>query len=197
MVIGFCGYKGAGKNEAANALVPHGYRLVAFADALKAEVTERLRLTCLEIAKLVYPSETIKTLEDNTLIYMLLTHKPPAFRRLLQEYGTQVRRADNPDYWVRQLETRITLTQFKERNFAICDLRFQNEAHMVWRFDGKVIRIKRDATWEINAADDTHESEQPDKIQADAVVVNDGSIEDLHEHVKMQVSIFEAHARKR
>lgn len=197
MVIGFTGYKGSGKNEAANALIPLGYRICAFADALKAEVTTRLRRTCIEIAKLHYRDDIVRDTDDNILIAMLLQEKPPAMRRLLQEYGTEVRRADNDLYWLRQLKTRVALTPYRERNFAITDVRFANEVKMVHQFEGKVIRVLRSLGNYYPDPDD-HTSEKPNDLAYDITITNDGTLAKLHDEVIYWLSIWTAEsARKR
>lgn len=145
MVIGLIGYAGSGKDTAADAIAfgynPGGapYRKIGFADELKAECTTRLRRTILTVAHRLDSHYT--RMQDNEVIALLLQLKPDWFRALLQEYGTEVRRADDEDYWVRMVSTRLRLTPIRERNFVISDVRFPNEVRMVRFFEGKIVRI--------------------------------------------------------
>jgi hypothetical protein len=68
------------------------------------------------------------------------THKGK-FRRLLQHFGTEFRRAQDPDYWVRKTLARIS----EERpDFALInDLRFPNEMKAIQAAGGYVVRVTR------------------------------------------------------
>lgn len=191
MIIGFCGYKRAGKNEAANALLVQGYQLCAFADALKAELTTRMRRTCIAIADDYYLVDPLRS--DAQKIALLLQDKPPTFRRLLQEYGTEVRRGDDDNYWVRQLETKFALTPYRERNFAVTDVRFPNEAKMIHHFEGRLIYISN-----LNPPNvDDHASEQPTTLDYDMEIFNGGTIDSLHSAVRAQVALWAQQAERK
>ncbi len=64
-------------------------------------------------------------------------------RYLLQWWGSEYRRASDPDYWVRKLED----TLVKERSYVdvgmITDMRFPNEFEMVKKLGGITVRLDR------------------------------------------------------
>ena len=67
-------------------------------------------------------------------------------RRLLEFIGTDVMRNIYPDIWVSAVERRLWSLGLGDSGSpvipaAICDLRFENEAHMVRRLGGVVIRV--------------------------------------------------------
>ena len=95
-------------------------------------------------------------------------------RALLQDLGMAARRY-NPDTWVE-------FVQFLEEDCKLVytDVRFQNEADYIRSKGGIIVRIVRPGIISGN-----HESElkQAD-IPADIEIVNDGSIEDLHNKIR-------------
>jgi hypothetical protein len=98
-------------------------------------------------------------------------------RALLQDLGMAARRY-NPNFWIEQLTWPT-----KGRAFGIpqvfTDVRFQNEADYIRERHGIIIRIVRPGL-----IPDSHESElNQSQIAADYEIVNDGSIEDLHNKI--------------
>jgi hypothetical protein len=121
--VGLTGKMGAGKDFTLTALREMDIRFVrvSFADALRAEMTVKLNPT------------------DPFLFYT----KPYSeeVRRLLQWWGTDLRRADDPDYWVKKTE-QFGLKQAKlERWPVFTDVRFPNEADMIKRNGGIIVRV--------------------------------------------------------
>ena len=60
-------------------------------------------------------------------------------RALMQNYGTEVRRGDNPEYWTQKWFYKVNQLD----NVVTDDVRFLNEAKGVKFFDGVIIRIIR------------------------------------------------------
>lgn len=109
----------------------------AFADALKRECADLLGITVAEI-------EADKA----------------RFRGLLQWFGTEWRRHDHPEYWVEQVHDHIVTASAtnKGKLAVITDCRYPNEADMVKKFGGVIVRVVR-----LNChpcPDDPHPSEQ-------------------------------------
>lgn len=73
----------------------------------------------------------------------LFSEKPPMMRKLMQLYGTEVRRGDDPDYWVKQWKKNFYKIDPKIDVMAD-DVRFLNEAQAIKQMGGKIIRIVRD-----------------------------------------------------
>jgi hypothetical protein len=102
--------------------------------------------------------------------------KDEAGRRLLQELGMAARRY-SPNIWIQHIAWRIAPNG---PPVVFTDVRFQNEANFVRHKGGIIVRIVRPGIISGN-----HESElkQAD-IPADIEIVNDGTIEDLHNKIR-------------
>jgi hypothetical protein len=98
-------------------------------------------------------------------------------RSLLQFWGAEYRRAQDPDYWVRQLAQRIELE--KPEICLISDLRFQNELAFVKQY-GEAVRVDR-----AGLPPSTHVSETAlaDTSPEDWSIIleNDGTLEEFKE----------------
>jgi hypothetical protein len=161
-VIGFCGLAGSGKDEAANALpylidtVGSGWYRMAFANEIKL------------IAKTCFGWNG---------------EKDKAGRALLQDIG-MLGRKYNPDIWINEIRKSIpTAHHCAIQRLAITDVRFPNEAEFIQReLGGKIIRVIRPGQTMEKFHSHVSENEQW-KIQADIIIVNDGTIEQLHAKV--------------
>lgn len=151
--VGFIGFAGAGKDTAALALIQRGWRRKAFADRLK----------------------------DLAIHFGWNGEKDEKGRRLLQDLGMAARAYDS-EFWIRHAENSITHTpvEMSKIPYVWTDIRFENEAEFVRNRGGIIIRIVKQ--WENKQ--DYHESEwnQID-IVADHMVVNNGTIEELHQKI--------------
>lgn len=121
-VLGICGHAGAGKDMVADYLVnKHGFIRMALADPIK------------EIAHDYFgvPWEVLR-----------VSAKPEKVRTLLQQLGTEVGRAYDPDIWVTHLGRELLNHPFEK--IVITDVRFPNEAEaIVNKFGGDLILIQR------------------------------------------------------
>lgn len=151
-LIGLTGRKRHGKDSAYSMLKEmlvgraHLYRF-SFADALKQEVAEALGLS-------VYQIEQEKE----------------KYRPILQWWGTQWRRSQDPLYWIKQMERKLEFAHHFCDTGIITDVRFPNEADMVRRHNGLIVRVIRPCL----ESTDTHESETAmDHYPVDKVLVAD------------------------
>lgn len=138
-ILGIAGLSGSGKDTAAAFFVrEYGFVRVGFADTLKQEVLMRFPQTLRTILWTLHCKEP--TEEDvRKAVY---EDKPPEIRVLLQEYGTEVRRHDDPEYWVRQWTS--SLRQWSpDQRFVVPDVRFRNEAEKIMELGGWVILLTR------------------------------------------------------
>jgi hypothetical protein len=106
-------------------------------------------------------------------------------RELLQWWGAEYRRAQNPDYWVERLAAR--LEEDKLEIAVISDMRFPNEMKLCKAY-GETIKVVRPGY----ASPNLHISEEalahvPDS-EWSAVIVNDGTLEDLQ---RKAVEVFQ------
>ena len=122
-LVGLTGRAGAGKSFVAREImaIEQRSRLVSFAGQLRKEIEG------------VFGVGHIKRLWD----------KPtsPEIRALLQWYGTDYRRAEDPDYWVKRAMSEARPLQFDNYLVVFDDVRFPNEAKAIQETGGIVIRV--------------------------------------------------------
>lgn len=173
MLIGITGYKRSGKNTVADVLaIDFDFTVISFADKLyrmlntqNPKITERKR-----VQELV--AEFGWDLAKETF---------PEIRRLLQTLGTEcVRDILGAETWVDAWEKSLPP---EPRRVVAADVRFPNEAVRIRELGGVIWRVTRPGT-----APDGHRSETDQrKIKPDAVLNNNGTIEQLHTGVHLLV----------
>lgn len=106
----------------------------------------------------------------------LFAEKPPLMRALMRNFGTEVRREQDQDYWVKKWVEKIKQSQ--DKIIFVDDVRFLNEAGAIRAFGGRIIRIEADKP----VPHDLHASEREmDLILPDTVIRNVfGEIETLY-----------------
>lgn len=99
-------------------------------------------------------------------------------RSILQWWGTEYRRAQDPDYWVKAWAREAMKWQGKGKTILVDDVRFPNELAKIRSLGGMVVRIVRPGHEGVN----NHESERAlDGVDDwDAVVVNDGTLPEFY-----------------
>ncbi len=176
MLIGLTGYKGVGKDTAAQWLIDEqGYVKLAFADKLKEAVANLFGLTLGEV-------ELLKNDLTWVSIHWPLSEgvREMSFRELLQRFGTEMgRHTFGEDFWVEIWEREfydINTTTGRHIPIVATDVRFENEAQKIHELEGKLIRVMRPGY-----DSDGHASEvELPSHYIDAVVMNEGTIEDFH-----------------
>jgi len=176
MTIGFIGKKQSGKSTAAK-YVANKYDLkrVNFKDGLVNELKERCPDLLQEIVNLLN-SIAYEGITDWT-IDGLFDVKPQIMRKLLQNYGTNVRRVDDPLYWIK--EWRKATANLP--GVVVDDVRFLNEADAIKTRNGILIRINRVGL----ESNDQHISEvEMDSIEPDfTITVQTGDFAALYSQV--------------
>lgn len=180
ILVGLIGLIGAGKTTVAQRLVTQwGFARISYSDALKDEVARTLPWTLRAYLKVSDPSirerAPFATEEEwAAWIYRLLwVRRDEVARSLLQEWGTELRRREDPEYWVRQWTARARHVQ----KVVADDVRFPNEAEQIRALGGTLVRVTRPAL----DSRSTHLSETAlrDWTVVEAHLVNDGTLEDL------------------
>lgn len=169
-VIGVTGKKGSGKTTAAKYLAHQGYVRVNFKDALLKEIKEKFPKTLSALVRLI-EREQYNGIAPLTVDRLLEEKTDEIARFFLQEYGTDVRRVDNEDYWVVKW-----LKNAKHHSLLVVDdVRFINEADAVRGLNGIIVRIVREG----QVSNDTHTSEtQMDMLEPDyTITVPDGRLD--------------------
>jgi hypothetical protein len=173
LLIGLNGYKGVGKDAAADYLVrEYGYRKVAFANKLKESVAALFDISLHEMDKLKNDPECDVSLSP--LVAM-------TFREFIQRYGTESHRdVFGEDFWVNQLLPKDYI-EGKVFPTVVSDARFENELQRIKDLGGINIRIARPGY-----EGEAHASEQapPDGLIY-TLIQNDGSFDLLCNRVDL------------
>jgi len=149
LVIGLSGKIGTGKSTLAGMLRERlpGAVIEAFADQIKAEAAQAfgfdLVLTRSELGK-----KTLVKLDPGQT--WLTGRRVATVRELLQWWGTDFRRKQNPDYWVWKMDhVLVAHLQAHVPAVIIDDVRFENEAAMVlsWQH-GQLFRLDPYPDWQ-------------------------------------------------
>lgn len=188
-LIGLAGRKRTGKNTAASYLVKeHGFEEAAFADplrdlALSINPVVGWQKSCTnadELAPVLYSD----ALHHHG--YEKAKELYPEFRRFLQRLGTEgiretlgakygLRELLGDDVWIVLAKRRI---QEADGPLVFTDVRFPNEADLIRRYSGEVVRITREAVLDRR---DTHPSETSmDNYPVDSTIANDGERSQLN-----------------
>lgn len=167
ILIGVSGRKRHGKDTFAARLVEdHGFARVAFADPMR-EMALALDPIISDGWRLAALVETFGWEEAKA---------NPEVRRTLQQLGTEAGRSVLGDsVWV---DTAMRHARALGGRVVFTDCRFPNEADAIRDAGGQVIRVNRPAFPDDG---DPHPSETAlDRYRFDDLVLNDGTVDDLH-----------------
>jgi hypothetical protein len=193
MIIGICGFQGAGKDTMANILIKkYGFIKFSFASALKDVISI---LFC-------WPRELMKGDTDESRLWREKVDEwwskkldIPGLtpRMIIQKIGTDLfSKYFNENIWVHIIEKRIKDAGILQ-NIVITDCRFPNEIELLRELGGKIIHIHKNLPlWFDNyilgefcsEAEFLHSSEKAWILQNfDNTIDNRGSIKDLEEKI--------------
>lgn len=165
-IIALTGYAGVGKDTVADLLVRYmGYRKLAFADALRAEVSEGFGV---ELSYLTHPSTkhqpmaalSMRRAPRDFLAYATINiavprepdgriaadwlDAPRTPRQILQWWGTEYRRSQQPSYWTALMRLRLLRWMSRgETHFVVSDCRFANEVDTLLALGARLWQITR------------------------------------------------------
>jgi hypothetical protein len=208
MIIGVCGFIGSGKDTIADYLVNfHGFRRESFANSLKDAVAHVFGWDRTMLEGRTKQSREWREQRDEWWSNRLGTEITP--RLMLQLWGTEVcRRAFHDDIWIASLENKL---RNSTDDIVISDCRFPNEIKSIKDAGGIIVWVKRgelpewydwavsvnkgkvqNFSWATSKAkleqSGIHASETAwVGTDFDAVLENDGSIDELFEKVKSLV----------
>lgn len=179
-IIAFTAKKETGKTTAVKYMKEKEVSVqINFKDALVEELTtlfpELLQAICDIYDKTEYDGMDPWTVEK------LFRVKPPLVRALMRNFGTEVRRKEDPDYWVKAWTKKVLETTQYPTTIFVDDVRFLNEAKAVKDNGGTIIRITSDKPVPVDA----HGSEaEMDQIVPDRTVQNlFGDVESLYKQL--------------
>jgi hypothetical protein len=181
-LVGLHGYARSGKDTIADGLEKYGYRRFSFAKPMKDAL---YALNPIVGADSVGRTYRISDVVDDLGWDEAKATMGGEPRRLLQRFGTEVAREQwDTDFWVEMAFKQITsvFEADKEARVVITDVRFTNEVEAIasLRPFSYLLKVVRPGTEPINA----HSSDAglPNGL-FDSVVMNDDTIEYLHESV--------------
>ena len=152
MNFALVGAPGSGKSSIADAL---GVRM-SFADGVRREVAGALA----PVLRFYLGSEWT---EDETLADMTDPERKDIYRPLLQVWGTDFRRAQDPNYWVSAMVDRLYRSKAEDidRCLVVDDCRFPNEYAALQTLGFYFVRLESGAnTRPLTGAQLAHESER-------------------------------------
>lgn len=199
MIIGFAGKAASGKTTAAHhlaSLLDGEVLIVPMAMVLRDEVEVFLRsLAADEFVPLVYGCQ-----DDKLRVFYIdeeqakqqcpqwqsfisahadIQDSPGqtalTVRRILQWWGTEYRRTQDPDYWTKAWVRKIQQFDLTQTHILVDDVRFINELQVIVEQGGVIVKIDRPGF----AAGGNHASETAldDYHDWQQVIRNDGSLE--------------------
>lgn len=140
MIIGVCGFIGAGKDTVADYLVNlHGFRRDSFAGSLKDAVSAVFGWDRVLLEGRTKHSREWREQPDAWWSDRL--GRPVTPRWILQQWGTEVcRRGFHDDIWIASLENKLRSCQ---DDVVISDCRFPNEIQAIKSAGGVVVWVQR------------------------------------------------------
>lgn len=191
-IIALTGKPDVGKDTVADLLSPQlGFARIAFADALRREVSEAWRidqrmLTDRATKEWPIPALAVGMCSETGFIRWCAEcqeslYEPRSPRWVLQHWATYQRRFE-PDRYAR-IVARWVARQIGcgWNRIVISDLRDPIEAEALRPFGAKVVRVHRPGATSLAADTASHSSEQHHRLPAHADIVNDGSLQALAE----------------
>jgi hypothetical protein len=175
MIIGLSGYAQTGKDTVANYLISnYGYRRVAFADPIRRSLYILNPMVSVGEFGSVHLQQAV-----DGMGWEEVKRISPETRRLLQVMGTEVgREMFSDDFWVSQAMRGVS----KFDKIVFTDVRYPNEYKAIKLQEGRMLRITKPSVIAVN----NHSSESAlDNHGFDGIIVNDGSIEELHRNIDL------------
>lgn len=154
MIIGISGKIGSGKSTLAKILVEAlgpGWLRMSLGDELKKEAAELFGFDI----RLAYTPDGKNSVLVNIDTFIGGIQPSMTIREILQYWGTDVRRKEDPNYWVKKLAAAIPAG----KNVVVDDIRFRTEAEFILGMGGKLFRLDRYPGYQPPAAGSEHQSE--------------------------------------
>ena len=219
-VIGFAGKMASGKDYTAE-LVMNQLREksvvyhTTYAKALREELDQIIGMIKAGVSDQVIADEMTITTKQAAKVRSICESDPnwnqlfysskgrtDNVRQLLQYFGTDVRRAQNPNYWVDKVKEEIELAiEFSADYVFVTDVRFPNEADLIKKdFKGKLIKcvaaeeLRQERIAErnvkVNQSELTHRSENSlETYEGFHLIVDTGSTNEVDKFASM-IQIF-------
>jgi len=216
ILLGLAGQAGSGKDTVADYLVKHyGFVKFSFSDALYREVAEAFRLedesllrdretkdTRTDLLRLDFCSNedfvdlaidlAMAALDEPIDLGPLILKRALSPRQILQWWGAEYRRAQDPDYWIYKtgewMDEVCNAPFYSEhvpQFFVNTSVRFSNEQEWIRGHGSSVWHLHRDTARPVH----THESENPlPVLEGEREIWNNAGIEQLYAGVDLLLS---------
>lgn len=212
MIIGFAGKAATGKTTAARHLAPlmaMECKIVPMAMVLRDEVEAFLRAVGAdESVPLVYGDQDDKVrifyldeqrslkqcprwkhfVSENREIQDREGQTAVTVRRILQWWGTEYRRAEDPDYWTKAWGRKIKQFDLEHLCILVDDVRFINELNVIKEHQGLIVKIERPGF--DGANNHASETSLDDYDAWDGKIVNDGTLEEFKSKTEELVAVL-------
>jgi hypothetical protein len=188
MLIGLTGHANAGKYSVAAVLCAAGWRSIAFADALRTEVSAAWSIDQRLLTDRAQKEQAVAALcvgrgnNANWLRWATMRDRPLSLieprsaRWVLQQWG-DFRRAADPNYWVRHVCYWVQYQrQHGAQHLVVTDVRYGNEAFSLRGLGGHIVRVHRPGSSPLAADTRAHSSEQITDLKTDADIANDSAL---------------------
>lgn len=183
--IGLAGRSGSGKDLIADYIgEKYGYRKIAVADGIREEVKEFLSNALLtEVLHRKMVPIDFKVVWDAYINSIWAKPTSPEMRVFLQWWGTEYRRSQDPDYWIKKLAERLK----NDDLIVVSDIRTPDEMKVVQNAGGQVWFVERPGVGSVGIAG--HYTEVAlEGASFDKYILNDGTIENLKNSIDILLS---------
>lgn len=209
MILGFAGKAATGKTTAAKYLQPlldKECKIIpmamvlrdeveAFLRAIDAEASVPLVYGCQDDKVRIFYVDEQKALEQcSKWTHFITEHQEiqdrsgltaVTVRRILQWWGTEYRRAQDPDYWTKAWGRKISEYDVEQIYVLVDDVRFMNELKVIKEHGGLIVKIERPGF--DGANNHASETSLDDYADWDGKILNDGTLQEFERKVEMLV----------
>lgn len=206
MIIGFAGKAATGKTTAAKHLAPLLDKecvIIPMAMVLRDEVEAFLRaIGADDSVPLVYGCQDDKVrvfyvdeqkamaqckrwahfVSDHQEIQDQNGQTAVTVRRILQWWGTEYRRAEDPDYWTKAWGRKVSQYDVNNMYVLVDDVRFINELNAIKEHGGLIVKIERPGF--DGANNHSSETSLDDYAAWDGKIINDGTLKEFKTKVE-------------
>lgn len=170
-IYGITGKARAGKDTIAEYLwAQYGVTRIAFADPLKLAAQNIFGLT----------QDQTWNPEFKEVIVDRWGMTP---RQIFQKLGTEaIRNTFGPDVWIKRFMAQYEIFMNTD-DVVVPDVRFPNEARAIRDMGGVIIEVRRTGSG-LDGGEASHASESGIGIDADYVIYNDGTLQELYSAVE-------------
>lgn len=208
ILLGLSGKAGSGKDSVAAYLKQqYGFIPFSFSDFLYAEVTEAFGLENEDLLRdratkeVETPLLALENCADDDFDFLVrglfapedhCAATPHSPRQILQWWGTNYRRASDPDYWIKKTEEWLEAIlkaapypELRPQLFVCSSVRFENEREWIKDPNGSIWHLRRFNAAPVHA----HESENElPVLEGERVIYNNYTLDYLHRGVDQLLS---------